>query len=187
MITEAYRHKVLIEVGRNGLGFSPRLFSGWWFSVAAALPVLFFFVLFGFGKSSFHESLQVAWVFAELPLVSAALLGFTMGAAILDPKRVRHPWQAGLRGILVAALSYPLFMATWLLPGTLGLATKGTSEAQPEFSAVLMMFLLGAIFVGWLIVLAGFAAGVLLFALAQREAFRARVAGSGEVDPSLAK
>ncbi len=78
MITEAYRHKVLIEVGRNGLGFSPRLFSGWWFSVAAALPVLFFFVLFGFGKSSFHESLQVAWVFAELPLVSAALLGFIL-------------------------------------------------------------------------------------------------------------
>jgi hypothetical protein len=169
------------------LGLLPRLLAAWWFAVAASVPVTFFFVVFvGFGGNEAGDFLGV-WLFGEVPIVAAAFLGFTIGTPIVDRLRVNSAWRAALRGVAVALLSYVLLIGTWVaawaIPDSYGSSSTPRQSLAQFANEIVAVASIGALFVGWLIVLAGAMAGWLLFNLSKEVGFsklvnRSRTYGS---------
>src|SRR6266852_4153901 len=147
------------------LGLLPRLIAAGWFSVAGGVPVIFFFLAFGGVRDSGTEKLNpfALWLFGIVPVSSAALAGFTVGSRIVDPTRRPTSGRAALRGISVALLSYVLFMAIYFGSVALSSQFSGGNRSFENFPYwFLMIFVFGLIFVGWLIVIVGAIAGLLL-------------------------
>ncbi len=167
--------------GNTELGLLPRLIAAGWFAIAALLPVILFFVVFGglwsfvvFGKwdSDKSPNIFVVWLFGIVPVSAAAFWGFTVGSRLIDGTRAATPLRAAMRGISVALLSYLLFMAFYF--GTVALAGVLPNQNQslkgfPYW--FLAIFALGLVFVGWLIIIAGAIAGPLLADLATSSHF----------------
>jgi hypothetical protein len=142
------------------LGLSPRLISAGWFGSAACIPIVFFFAAFARGgDSSGGSNLLGIWFFLVFPISIAVFFGFSVGARILDFDRKRTPSRAMLRGMLVAICSYLAMPASFIIVGAFA------SESEPLANLVygiLLIFGMGAVLVGWLVVIAGGAAGLLL-------------------------
>jgi hypothetical protein len=147
---------------KTELGLLPRLIAAAWFAGAACIPIIFFFGVIGrmffFGPSAAAD-LMVASTYILLPISMAAFLGFSVGSRILNDRIVKRGWSAVIHGALVAILSYFGFIL-----GYAAIVSLATFRAPLDvISSFLRVFFLGAVLVGWLIVLAGAFSGWLLF------------------------
>jgi len=66
-----------------GTGSAATIVAAAWFSGAAAMPVIFFFLVFGGfpGMGSKHVDLRVLLFFSAMPMSAAALFGFRVGSS----------------------------------------------------------------------------------------------------------
>jgi len=108
------------------------------------------------------------WIFGEIPIVSAAFFGFTLGSAIVDPFKDLVLWRAVGNGILIACLSYVVFMTSYVV--ILVLNNRG----DPGFMSyvIVAMIIVSLLLAGWLIVLAGALGGWSLWRFARRPQVR---------------
>lgn len=148
------------------LGLLPRVIAAGWFAFAACIPVIFFFFVFAGGANgSERTDSQGWWFFADLPVSIAALLGFTTGSRILDSTRTRSGARAIVRGVMVAALSYlglvviNIVLAIVFSPGQ----SIGNESVESAVGWILIIYGIGAIYVGWIVLIAGGLAGGLLY------------------------
>jgi len=157
------------------LGLPPRLIAAVWFAAFACLPVGFFFVLFGRWMGDSQARFAELWMFAELPIATAAFFGYTRGAVILDSLRVTGGLRAAIRGLEVAFGSYVVFILLFYSVVTLANIPREGNGQSVDLSAPVAVFFYGLVFVGWLIVLAGAWAGWLLFRMSRKEAWREKL------------
>jgi ankyrin repeat protein len=161
---------------KTELGLLPRLIAAGWFACAACIPIIFFFGVIGrvffFGPSAATDPM-VASTYILLPISMAAFLGFSVGSRILNDRIVKRGWSAVIHGALVAILSYFGFILGYA--AIVSLATF--REPLDIISSFLQVFFLGAVLVGWLIVLAGAFSGWLLFRVG-RNRLRARLSAA---------
>ena len=144
------------------LGLLPRVVAAGWFALAACIPIIFFFGVIGraffFGPSAALNPM-VASVYILLPVSMAAFFGFSIGSRILNDAIVTRGWSATIHGAVVAILSYFGF---WLAL-TVIMMSNATRDIDDALDGMVRLFGIGAILVGWLIVLAGSFSGWLLF------------------------
>ena len=150
---------------KTELGLLPRIFAAVWFGAAAFIPIIVFFVVFARGGDSSGQSsggsiLMGVWFFLAFPVSAAVFFGFSVGARILDFERKRSASRVMFRGMLVAILSYLAMPFSFIIAN----AFANRSEPFPNMVYwVLVIFGVGAVLVGWLVVIAGGVAGLLLF------------------------
>ena len=114
------------------------------------------------------------WFVVNLPVSIAALLGFTIGSQILDLTRTTTAARAMLRGVVVASCSY-LGLVVLNICLAIVFSAHQPRGGQSLGSAVwwiLFVYGVGAIFVGWLILIAGGWAGFLLHSASRSETLR---------------
>ena len=198
--------ELLIESGRvledddqrnTEVGLRPRLIAAVWFASAALLPVILFFVVFGgwsfliLGKWDAGDrdlNILMVWLFGVVPVSAAAFWGFTVGSRLTDENKTTTPLRAAIRGISLALLSYLLFMAFYF--GTVALASvlPNQNQSLKEFPVwFFLIFVLGLVYVGWLIVIAGAIAGPLLADLATSSRFGKELRSSPRVSTRQAR
>ena len=115
------------------------------------------------------DGARVFLLFVVVPLSFASVFGFTLGAQIVD----RRPTGYGLLratflGIVVAVLSYIGMASVHMVSALLARRFGGTGEGLNE---VLGVYLVGVLFMGWLIAGSGGLAGLLLAAVSETDAF----------------
>jgi len=93
-------------------------------------------------------------------------MGFIFGCQIVDPLCRTTAWRAALRGTLVAFSSYVLFIVAWGVSATGPTDLSWRDSLSRAVSQMAMLFLLGFVLVGWLILIAGALAGWLLYRVA---------------------
>ena len=158
------------DQSNSALGLRPRLLAAAWFAIAALLPVGLFLGVFGgvgawllngpWASDSDTPSLFVLWLFGVVPVSAAAFWGFTVGSRLTDITKESTAFRTAIRGISVALLSYLLFMAFYAGAVMLGNLLPNQDQALNEFPYWWFeMFVVGLVFVGWLIVIAGAIAG----------------------------
>jgi Ankyrin repeats (3 copies)/Ankyrin repeat len=154
---------------KTELGLRPRLIAAGWFAATACVPIIAFFGLIGrivyLQPSDVAEPI-VASAFVFLPISMAAFFGFLTGSSILNESVVRGSFSAATRGALVAILSYFGFALAY---GSV--VVFQTSRNPDALAGVIKVFLIGAVLVGWLIVITGALGGWLLFQAHRRWAF----------------
>lgn len=164
---------------KTELGLAPRLVAAGWFGLAACIPIVFFFLVFARtdGGGAVRTDSQGWWFFLNLPVSWAAFFGFTIGSRILDVARHRSPSGVLVRGIAVAVSSYLALPATNVILAVLFLDYKsGMGQSFGSFLLwMLIIYGVGAIWVGWIIVIAGGIAGLLLYRVSQSEILRTRL------------
>ena len=173
-----------LDPGKTELGLLPRLIAAGWFAAAALIPIAGFILMFarrdvsdGVSESNsggpwfFSGGL---WFLSEFPISLAAFYGFAVGSRILDLERPRSAFRAMLRGIAVAVLSYLSLPVSNLVFGML--SAPGENMQRPSLSVLLyftlVIYAVGAVLVGWLIVIAGAVAGLLLDWMGHNEKLR---------------
>ncbi len=137
------------------------LFAALWFAVAAAIPVGFFFLVFlvsPFTSGTLHRVITTV-----VPILAAGIGGLWLGAGILDEKRTKSSIGAAGRGLAIAALSYLFLFVFELIFGTIYNNERNSEDTYRLVELITSMFLYGLLLFGWLIVLVGAAAGVLLY------------------------
>lgn len=157
---------------KTELGLLPRMIASGWFAGAACLPIVFFFGVIGrsfFIKPSDATNLIVACTFIFLPVSMAAFFGFSFGTRIMNDQIVSRASRAVIHGMLIAALSYLGFMLAY----TVIILLVTSRDPFEIFTGILRLFAVGAILVGWLILLIGAFSGWLLFKVSSR--IRARL------------
>jgi hypothetical protein len=182
---------------KTASGLRPRLFAAAVFATAAVLPVILFFCIFGRSGALFQGPSEtpngfMIWFFGIVPVWAAASLGFTFGARLADPSERTTDLRAAGRGIAIALLSYVAFMANWI-----GAALVNNVLMDPypyshqSFAGLLgwfaVIFVLGLVLTGWLIVGAGAFAGLLLKYITARFRFSQRWNTSTRVSASQAR
>lgn len=143
-------------------GLQPRLRAAIWFAVTALIPIVGFFGIIGrkfFITPSVVVDPVVATTFIAVPVAMAGFFGFVIGSRILNDGIVTRGRSAAIYGAIVAVLSYLGFMFAYAII-LLANAPKQIFEAMGN---MLTVFAIGAVLVGWLIVLAGAFGGWLLF------------------------
>lgn len=164
------------SVAGASMGLVPRLIAAGWFGLAALAPVAFFFLVF---RRQLNMGLDDLWIFAEVPVASAALLGFLLGPPIMNTNKRS---SGALRGLSIATMSYPLFMASWFL-AAIPSDDRGYKPVLSELVAELLLAAaVGAMYVGWLIVIVGIVAGVILRQTSDSQSFQKRWLGPNQVD-----
>jgi hypothetical protein len=141
------------------VGFAPRMVAAVWFAATALIPIAFFLVSFGQGilfGPFFDDDGAGSSFFVLLPICMAAFFGFTIGSRILDKRRVTRECVASLLGGVVAVASYVGMMSCYVVIQLL-------NDAPGRAAWAINMALVGAIFLGWLIVMAGVFGGWMLF------------------------
>ena len=157
---------------KTELGLLPRLIAAGWFAAAALIPIVFFFVIFsGEGRSPDASRSSGVWFFVGLPVSLAAFYGFVIGCRILDRQRNRSPFRVMLLGIAVAAFSYLSMPAIHMMAAILfpQPPTIWDESLSRMFYWMLLIYGVGAILVGWLVVFAGAVAGLMLDWLSGKE------------------
>ena len=154
------------HVTEKSIGVVPRLITAVWFALVALVPVAFYFWVFGHeGAREMDCKVESVWFFAVVPVTSAALLAFLLGAPIMCTS---GGFGAAARGASIALLSYPLFIGWLCLSGVL---IRDGSNAQYSLydvlTGTLAIGLIGLLYVGWLIFIAGLVGGILLFLLSR--------------------
>lgn len=148
---------------RFELGLLPRIIAAGWFTLAACIPVIFFFLTFGgiWERGADHLTLSMVWIFGEVPIVTAAFFGFTVGSRIVDPLRDISAGRAALQGIGVAGLSYVVFIVFYIVSFVVQYLSRHGDSGFLVY-VILLMILVSLLTIGWLIVLSGAIAGSLL-------------------------
>ena len=109
---------------------------------------------------------------AVVPVISAAYFGFALGVRILSPPESNGGGKAIGLGLLVAFASYATFISIDFIVAALSMSPPHEGEEYVNPLGVLMLFLAGLLYVGWLIALAGGLAGWLLFMISRNRAIR---------------
>jgi hypothetical protein len=136
-----------------------RMIAAGWFAGAACIPVIFFFVIIVAMEGLPRKNLVFGCFFLLLPVLMGAFFGFLIGSRILNERIVTRSWSAIRHGVLVAILSYVGFMLIYT-----ALAGLNASGQNPHFiNYLIAVWVIGAILVGWLIIIAGAIEGWLLF------------------------
>jgi hypothetical protein len=168
------------------IGLMLRLIAAGWFAVAAFVPVAGFIVFASQGNSNAPAAQDGVWFslwfFFWFPISLAAFYGFVIGSRILDLERL-GPGRATLRGMAVAVLSYlsmPAIngIAAMLFSPRLGAFTESRSSV---LYWLLVIYGVGAVMVGWIIVIVGAIAGLLLDKLSTNEIFRQIISDASRV------
>lgn len=136
----------------------PHTFAGVWFSLAGLIPTAFVFViaigLFKSNISGFELDRDITGFFL-LPPIIVAIFGSTIGSGIISSEK--GSWaKAILRGLAVSLLSFLLYLSvlTYFLKGSF------------DFFGMFFTILFYASFVvGWLVVIVGIAASLILYFL----------------------
>jgi len=139
------------------------LFAGLWFALAGLIPVILVIsIAFGLFEVDITKTdFLVSAVF--LPISSAAICGFIFGSAILDRSRIKTTAEAKRRGFYIAVFSYILYNLMLLPTAYLINSFNGIEPTGPNVvGGVWLVFFYGLLFVGWLILIVGSAAGRLL-------------------------
>ncbi len=150
------------------IGLRPRLLAAVWFACTALIPIVIFFGIIGrmffFNPAAVFEA-TTASIFVALPLCMATFFGFTIGSRILDEQLVARGRNAAGYGALVAVASYGGMMGAYVMLMVLSSFTnsRGVQDPFEMMLSVLTVFLIGALWVGWSIVIAGAIGGWLLF------------------------
>ena len=133
------------------------IFSGIWFSIAAVIPVVYCLLLFGDWIPKFGGSLQIAVV---APVLFSGFLGSLLGSNILDTEETKTGFKAIGLGLSVAALSFLfLFVVTAIL------TIFNLGDPFGTIAAFVIFFFYGLLIVGWLVVITGGLAGLMLYLL----------------------
>lgn len=140
---------------------SRRLFAGLWFTVAAAIPVGSYFLISYFASMTSGTIFKAATI--VFPIFSGGIIGLWLGPGILDEKKTKSTLQAAGRGVGIAALSYLLFFIIELSAALCYNSDLKSDELFRLVGVIAVMFLIGLIILGWLIAIAGAAAGGLLY------------------------
>jgi hypothetical protein len=143
-------------------GWLPRLIAGAWFGVAACIPVVFFFLAFGKGGDvETKQDVLTVWLFILVPVSIACVLGSTIGVRILDMSPAP---PAALIGVAVAVLSYLGLALVHISSMSLlrGDNLNNNQTIGDRLNMAITIYVVGAILVGWLIVISGGVAGTLL-------------------------
>ncbi len=130
--------------------------AGMWFMAAGIIPVLHVSSLLRPLPPSFNTFEFILW-FIAAPLLVAGLNGALFGACILDERIVRKSWQAVLRGLLVAVvtfLSLSVMMSVW---------DAYTNEYTSFARTLILVLVVGFLAVGWWVAIVGMLAGWLLY------------------------
>jgi purine-cytosine permease-like protein len=142
-----------------------RAYAGLWFTAAGVAPWMYRLRDFlpPVPESDFLEF--VIW-FILVPALIAGLLGALLGAAILDPHKVKSIWNAAFRGFIIAVLSF-------LLSAVLISAQEAYTHEYESFVGILfMMLLVGGMVIGWMAVIVGTFAGLMLHQLRTSRPFK---------------
>jgi len=140
---------------REWIQRSPRLVAGIWFAIAGAFPSLAWFL-----PSVMQDAdVGIFLSFVGLPIALAWIAGAWIGAAIL--RRGTGMVHAMLRGMGVLLLAYALLAPCY------GLLNVLQRPHTPHFvNAILMetymVLFIGLVAVGWILVIIGGVAGLLL-------------------------
>ena len=103
---------------RAKAGMKMRLLAGLWFAVTGFVPALVSFLATSWRFQPIGSRVFVGFVIIPIPIF--ALCGAIIGAPILSqPQRDSGAAFAALRGIVVAALSFMLYVSTWAAIETL--------------------------------------------------------------------
>ncbi|MCU1264079.1 MAG: hypothetical protein JWM21_397 [Acidobacteria bacterium] len=127
---------------------------------AGAIPVSWVIRTFLPAKPPYQTSDFVIW-FVLVPLLVTGFFGSLLGGGILDSSRKRSLWEAALRGLSVAVLAYlssAILISIW---------EANTNQYGRFIEMLFMILLVGSMAIGWLIVVVGVMAGLLLFQLAE--------------------
>jgi hypothetical protein len=92
-----------------------------------------------------------------LPFLITGLSGFVLGARILDPGAINHAARAALCDIWVMMLAFILQVV------------RVSIVARSE-DAFVVLFLVGMLYVGWLLLIIGAISGWLLYRVSRRVA-----------------
>ena len=142
----------------------PRLLTAIWFGATGLVPSLLWF-LPGIVKRNLFSGLHL-WTFFLFPGIAAAVSGFLVGPALLDPERVRSIGRAFLQGALVAVFSVVLYAPMSAAYGALTGAEGGTGSF---FSLTIMILSFCLVVCGWAIALIGGLSGAVLYKLSRRK------------------
>lgn len=163
---------VLEPPTEKALGLRPRLLAAGVFAIAAAFPVILFFFMFGSSRAfqgSRESTSESLWFFGIVPISAAALCGFTVGSRLADGSQTITDFRAAARGVAVALLSYVIFFAVLIGASVLGGVLSNQSQNQYGNGSIeaflfwiAVMFVAGLVSSGWLMVIAGAFAGLLL-------------------------
>jgi hypothetical protein len=179
---------------KTALGLIPRLIAAGWFAAAALMGVLSVLVgLFSLSAPSQErvggDSHQFALLgIMALPIAIASFLGFALGSRILDSRQRRSGPRSMVLGMLIAFLSYlmmPIFNLVWvLILGGPGVDYQNALATSAYW--ILAVWGVGAILVGWLLLIVGGMAGFLLFKASMGETMQRKLAQSPRVSKQTA-
>lgn len=168
------------SIDQRELGLRPRLLAAGWFACAAAIPVIFFCgASGGFTRNGLDGvELRGLLLFAAMPVSAAALFGFRVGSRIVDPLNCGTVGGAALRGMWVAFLSYLLFIGACGVLGILAAAAGQSGSLGDAAGMALLLFVVGMFYVGWLVLIVGAVAGMVLFVAAEQGAWHSYLVNS---------
>ena len=150
------------QLSEMKLGLRPRLLAGGWFAVTACIPIIGFFAvlsrIFFVGAAPALEP-GMAIIFIVIPVLMAAFFGFVFGSRILNDEIVKSGGKAVRHGIIVGVLSYAGFVVAFVV----GQIANASGQVVEVLVSILYVGAIGALLVGWLIVIAGGLSGWLLF------------------------
>ncbi len=140
-----------------------RILAGTCFALAAAVPVVYYFLLNPFERDGLPTFGGSTLLTVAVPIFIAAVGGLSSGAEILDPEQTISVFGAMTRGLLISLLSYYLMFSASVIVLIL---TGGDVFGVLILSVFL--FLYGMLFIGWLIALVGAATGGGLYLIRQK-------------------
>jgi hypothetical protein len=107
------------------------------------------------------------FIWQILPIITGGLVGFIFGVQILDPGKVRKPIEAAVIGIKVSVITYFTYL---LIAYIFVLINSIIVGNELRMGWQVFPFLYVTFYFGWLIIVAGAAAGWLLFLFHQKTA-----------------
>lgn len=136
-----------------------RLYAALFFMLAAGIPgvALILYDLVQYGRLGTTLSFLL-FLYLIIPGILAATFGFLIGAAILNPAKVRSARQAAARGLYVS-------LASWLAFVPILSMAAGKETNMSFLQKLLLVLIFGSVIVGWLIGGVGIATGLLLYRL----------------------
>jgi hypothetical protein len=135
---------------------SPRSLSAIWFAFVAYVVVL---VIFRNAPASYSSDF---FIWQIVPIIVGGLVGFTFGHQVLEPEKVRKPIEAIAVGIKVSVITYVAYL---LIAYVLIIIYGIIGWRQLRISWQVYTFFYVTFYYGWLIIVAGAAAGWLLYHL----------------------
>jgi len=176
---------------KTALGLAPRLIAAGWFAAAALMGVVLVLspsALGGKQPLQGGASAKSVVPFLALPAWIASFFGFAVGARILDSQRPRGAARSMLTGMMVATQSYVAMPVSQLL-AIMILGSHDARLASPANAVywTLLVWGVGAVLVGWLLVIIGGLAGFLLFKFSLTEIVHQQLSQSRRVENQEAR